>query len=139
MLKKQTMKRPVVVWLYSFLLAGGVLFEILIVIGSIAGIFVGEEKLTFLGILIANAIILPVDSLFLYYFFMLKEKAKTWVHIFYGTSLAYTIITDIIQFVQKPETASISYITIIGILIMWWIVFDYIKKKKIEGKLLYSN
>ena len=133
------MKRPAIVWIYSFCLALGVLGAILGVIGSITGFFIGEERIAFLGLFVMNVTILVIDGFFLYYFFMLKEKAKTWVHIAFGTSLVVTIISDIIQFIQKQETASISYIMIIAILIMWWVVYDYIKKKKIDNKLLYSN
>tara|TARA_B100001971_G_C17817325_1_gene347156 strand:+ start:107 stop:508 length:402 start_codon:yes stop_codon:yes gene_type:complete len=133
------MKRPAVVWIYSFFLAIGVLSAIIGVIASIAGIFIGEMRMAFIGYFFLNSVMLIIDGLFLYYFFMLKQKAKTWVHISFGVSLAITLISNAVEYIVSPAEASVSYIIIIAIPIMWWVVYDYIKKKKIDDQLLYSN
>ncbi len=123
--------------IYSILLSIGILFAALGFLGSFAMILIGQVML-FSIFLLLNTSMLVVDSLFLYNFFMLKEKAKLWVNISFAVSFVVVLLIDLVEYFFKGDV-KISYFSLIGLPIMWWIVRDYITQKKVDDKLLFSN
>ena len=135
------MQRPSVVWVFTILVAIGVLFELF----GVFLFFGGLGTMTFVPILmtlIGLLIIIP-RVMMVVKFFMLKKDAQKWVHISYGLFLALTVVDYIIYFATANPlgvglVAPPGMFMVIIYLVFWWALIDYIKKKQIDGQNIFT-
>ena len=119
------MERPGVVWAYTILVVLGIIFVLFIDIP----LLMSEENIYvpvvayYLAILSLLALIPTI--FFIYMFFMLKKKSLTWLYISFGLSL-------IINIVNK------AWITSVIIIIFGWVVWDYIRNKRLSGNPVFT-
>jgi hypothetical protein len=132
------MKRPVVVWIFCIAIMIGIIWDIIssltqLIVPSVIQIIMSALIL----ILAIPRIIMVVN------FFKLKSKAKLWAHISFGSLLGLAVINYIIFFITlKPTMSALvvppSILYLAFYAFIWWAVVDYIKKKQIDGKPLFS-
>jgi len=135
------MKRPGIVWVFTILIAIGILWELF---GAL--LFFGE-----LGSMTPVPIIVTILSLILLIprgvmiakFFMLQKNALLWVHISYGSVLVLGVIQCILFFATLGPlgTALVAFPSLLALglnIFFWWAVADYIKKKQVDGQQIFT-
>jgi hypothetical protein len=132
------MKRPGVVWVFS----------VLLFIGILNNLYSGIIQVTRPNVwaIIIGVIVLLLEvpwAILLINFFTLKKKAELWTHISFGSIIVLAIIQYVMIFaiIGPLGTAILAPPSIIVLAIyafVWWAVFDYIKKKQIDGQQLFN-
>ena len=115
--------RPGVVWMFFIL---GVLGILNSVYESIITLSSGPQltTLTLIGYIITIILLIPT-AIFLYFFIMLNKKSITWLYVSFGVLVLANIITA--QWVFAIITA-----------ILAWVVWDYIKNKKVDEQPVFN-
>ncbi|MBU0472212.1 MAG: hypothetical protein KKF89_01070 [Nanoarchaeota archaeon] len=121
------MKRPGVVWIYSILVGLGIISAAFSLINALINPLVKVVMTTAMYYLtiILTIVILVVDLVFISKFFTLKKDSILWVYIAFGLSILANLIGQ-------------HWITAIIIAIVGWAVWDYIKKKKVDGRPVFT-
>ncbi|MFH1592965.1 MAG: hypothetical protein ABIB47_06380 [Candidatus Woesearchaeota archaeon] len=125
------MKRPGVVWIYVIIVVLNIFF-------SIGGVYTEYNQLPkvefsfllktipMLAISMFLSLLILISSIIMIYkFFMLKRNALPWVYATFGLSIIVNLLSR-------------SYIVAIILIVFGWAVVDYIKKKQIGGKILFT-
>lgn len=125
------MKRPSVVWAYCIIVILNIIFSLISLISEynkLTGIDFGlifKLKPAIPISMILSAIILLTTIIMIYKFFMLQKTVLPWIYI----TASLSIITNLLLR---------SYIWAALVLVFGWAIVDYVKKKQIEGKSVFS-
>lgn len=123
------MKRTGVVWIFTIWMALGIVVDIIWLILYVIGKIKAESNTVYA---ITKLVFLIPALIMTYKFFNLSESAKLWVHITYGAS----ILLSAVSLASEFSLTTIVIITVTAF--FWWAIVDYINKKKIDGKPLFT-
>jgi len=117
------MKRPGVVWIFSILIILGIIYSVSFSIHNLF-IFIGISTLNYVISIISIILVIPF-LIFIILFFMLKRSSLIWLYISFGLS--------ILVFLIVKEWISLIVFTVLGLA-----VWDYIRKKQIGGRNVFT-
>ena len=109
------MKKPYVIWAYFII-------GLVVILNRISSLILNNSSSMEMTITIIS--IIPL-GIFLYLFFMLKRSSLIWLYITFGLTIIGSLILG------NWISAGIS-------LIFAWIVWDYIRNKKINNQYLFN-
>jgi hypothetical protein len=125
---KQEKKRTFVVWIYTVMVVGGIIFNVL---GSIAIISQSEGygqpavSVVYLIAALLSILLSVPTAVFIYYFFILSRKCLTWLYISFGLGIILEVLTA-------------SFIMAVLMAVFAWVVWDYIVHKNVNGSALFT-
>jgi len=125
------MKRPGVVWGYVILVILNIVFSLSSLISqykqvsqiNLAVLFKINPIIPISMIL--SLIILITTVIMIYKFFRLQRNALPWIYLTFGLSIIMNLLLK-------------SYLWAILLIIFGWAVVDYVRKKQIEGQLIFT-
>tara|TARA_Y100000310_G_C20694967_1_gene824973 strand:+ start:2630 stop:3031 length:402 start_codon:yes stop_codon:yes gene_type:complete len=133
------MKRPFTVGMFTIIVVGSVLWSGLKYFRSI---LVGSESSLLVAIDIFSLLLLIPMVIMIVKFFMLKKSAKIWVHVSYGLGSLFVLVALGFMLINTELGTSarvIGVLVSLGISVfLWWAIVDYINKKQVDGKPLFS-
>ncbi len=114
------MKRPGVVWGYSLVVTAGILWWLV----SAFPLLSSPVALDKLVVLVGLVAIVPMVG-FIWKFFMLKKAALTWMYVAFAVEVAINLLLR-------------QWVWAIVIALFGVAVWDYIRKKKVDGQPLFT-
>ena len=120
------MKRPGIVWLFTLYLVGGIVSTTISRISALVdpSIISNLSQIEYYSVMFSPVLII-VQAIFAYLFFMLKKNSLIWLYIMLGLTIIISLIS------MKWMYAGIAAI-------LMWVIWDYISHKKIDGQPLFT-
>ena len=120
------MKRPGVVWVYTILVALGILSTVIGTILMLANPYgrMGLPAMMFYAQIGSLILVIP-QIIFIVLFFMLKKSSLTWLYISFGLGIVFNLIAQ-------------QWIWAVVMAVFGWVVWDYISHKKVDGQPVFT-
>ena len=120
------MEMPGVVWMYSILVAVGIIWGFIVDIGILANPYgrLGLPPLAYYASVISLILVIP-QGIFIYLFFMLKRSSLTWLYISFELDVILNLISQ-------------QWIFAVVLAVFGWVVWDYISHKKVNGQPVFT-
>ena len=120
------MERPSVVWVYSILVAVGIVWSVISGIGILTNPYgrLALPPMAYYASIVSLILVIP-QAIFIYMFFMLKKSSLTWFYISFGLSLVLNLVAQ-------------QWIWAVVIAVFGWTVWDYVSHKKVNGQPVFT-